>query len=74
MASTDLTLSIDLEPTEQAKAFVRSVVVDVLRELVTEESWLSEHLQQVANKATDKALLQMERTVRFTSGTQTRMR
>lgn len=64
MAMTEITVDVGLEPTEKAKAFVRSVVVDVLKEMFADGAWMEERV----NEAIGKAMVREARKIGFPVG------
>lgn len=50
MALGTITVDVGLEPTEKAKGFVRSVVIDVLKEAVGEGDWLERYIKEAIQK------------------------
>lgn len=44
-------VNLDIAPTEKAKEFVRQVVIDTLKELFTESTWLEERVNTCVEHA-----------------------
>lgn len=65
MAKSDLsvTVNLDVEPTEKAKEFIRSVVVDVLKEMFADSTWLEERVNEATSKAMIKAIREAGRPI-----------
>lgn len=54
MANADITVNVGLEPTEEAKQFVRGLVLEALQELFAENQWVEQRIQEITERAMHK--------------------
>lgn len=52
---TNMTLNLDIEPTERAKEMIRAIVVDLLKEIM-QSAQLEERITTLAQKAVEQAM------------------
>lgn len=50
MANADITVNVGLEPTEEAKQFVRGLVLKALQEILSENQWGERRVQEIVDQ------------------------
>lgn len=46
----EVKVNLDLEPNERAKEFIRDVVIQTLKEVLTDPTWLEAHIDQTVEE------------------------